>query len=122
MIGDRSKCTTCMTRLDTQMRQLNGCGYLPLIEGRAPWRGYGFVAPTAADGSAIDSLVCPGYSTNLPETIELARARMHWSKSSLRDFCGGQPDDAVIVGVEILEGADNECQAWAMDNPRKGRD
>lgn len=63
--------------------------------------------------------VCPGYTTSLPEVIEIARGRLHWSKGSLGQFCRGQASDAMLVGIEILEGASNACQAWCIDNPQK---
>lgn len=63
---------------------------------------------------------CPGYTTNLPEVIEIARARVHWKEGGgLRDFCDETPSEALRQGVEILEGASNECQRWAMSNPEK---
>lgn len=67
-----------------------------------------------------EPVACPGYTTNLPEVIEIARARVHAKEfGGLRDFCEGYPTEAIKQGVEILEGASNECQQWSMANPEK---
>jgi hypothetical protein len=67
-----------------------------------------------------DPVACPGYTTNLPEVIEIARARVHAKEfGGLRDFCDETPSEALKQGVEILEGANNECQRWSMDNPER---
>ena len=116
LLGAKSKCETCMESLSEDQRQLAKCGYAPpLTDSRAPfadaWHGLGYSGPKPT--------VCPGYSTSLPETIEIARARLHWSKGSLREFCGGQSTDALMLGIEICEGAINECQSWSMANREK---
>jgi hypothetical protein len=93
-----------------QTRQALGCGYEPQLEGSRTLASY---------NSDVTPTVCPGYSTALPETIEVARARLHWSKGALTSFCAGRASEAVMTGIEILEGASNACQSWAMDNPIK---
>jgi len=73
------------------------------------------------DGTPTDDpTVCPGYLTSLPEVIEVARGRLHWSKAGPAAI--GVADwqhDPLAIGIEILEGAVNECQAWCFDNPEK---
>jgi len=113
LLGPMAKCETCMESLEEEQRQLAKCGYAPpLTDSRAPfaaaWGGLGYSGPKPT--------VCPGYSTSLPETIEILRARLHWSKGSLREFCGGKPTDALMVGIEIAEGAENERQTWCAEN------
>lgn len=99
-------------------RQLAGCGFLPpprdaLLPFVESWQGLGY--------SGSKQTVCPGYTTSLPETIEIARGRLHWSKGSLTEFCGSKPTEAMMLGVEIVEGAINECQSWCMNNREKGK-
>lgn len=106
-----------MKSLSEENRQLAKCGYLPQLTGpRAQfaetWCGLGY--------SGASPTICPGYSTSLPETIEIARGRLHWSKGALTEFCGGKPSDAMLMGIEICEGASNECQSWCMSNREKG--
>lgn len=55
---------------------------------------------------------CPGYTTKLPEVAEINRARLHWSKGALREFCGGKPSELLLRGIEILEGSANEANCW----------
>lgn len=63
---------------------------------------------------------CPGYTTKLPEVIEIARLRVHAKEGTLSLFMhGAEPTDVAVVGIEILAGATNEAQAWAMQNPEK---
>lgn len=97
-------------------RQLVGCGFAPPLD--VDLRSFADLAPPL--GADTKPTVCPGYSTSLPEVIEVARARLHWSK-------GGPAalgivewhDDPLAIGIEVLEGAANECQSWTLDNPVK---
>lgn len=109
-MGARSKCDTCIKELSEEMRQLQGCGYLPRHE---------FGKPAAPLDCETEPTVCPGFSTALPEVIEIARARLHWSKGSLRDFTRS-PSEALLIGIEVLEGASNEAQSWALKNRKDG--
>ncbi len=113
-----TKCETCMQSQSLQARQMHGCPWAPIAPERLapyvqPWNGLGYAGdkPTA----------CPGYTTNLPEVVEVARARLHWSKGQITAFCGGeQPTDALMIGVEILEGAIGEVITWSSTPRDKG--
>lgn len=87
-------------------RRVNGCPYETPMPGvrQEPWQhpGYTGEAPTT----------CAGYTTKLPEVVEINKARLHWKHGQLRDFCGGRPNDLVMRGIEILEGAANEASSW----------
>lgn len=87
-----------------------GCGFELPIDGARPW------SPVSLDaGHRGEYTLCPGYTTKLPEVIEVTRARLHWSKGSLPVFCGkDEPTESLVLGIEILEGAANEVQSWAM--------
>lgn len=101
-----------MESLSEEQRQLGACGFLPAPAERLrpfvqAWQGLGYSGPKPT--------VCPGYTTNLPETIEAARA--HYWKRDLRSFTEGeQPTPALVMAVEIYEGATGECQSWCMEN------
>jgi hypothetical protein len=111
-LTDCGKCKKMQTR---QTRQVLGCGYEPAIADPRPWSR----ANLDADWQGKETL-CPGYTTSLPEVIEIARARVHWKEGGgLRDFCNEPITEQMRLGVEILEGASNECQGWAMKNPEK---
>lgn len=114
---DLQNCDDCMAHTSEQVRQTMGCGYAPVPTGPLA-RMVNIPVPTS--GCRVSVTVCPGYSTRLPETIEAARARLHWSKGGpssigIRDWA----DSPLALGIEILEGASNEAQAWAMENPPK---
>lgn len=100
-----------------QDRQLAACGrepppanprLLPMVQA---WSPQSYSGPPPA--------TCPGYTCNLPEVIEIARARLHWSKGALDTFVGDPVPDEMLLGIEVLEGAQNEADAWAMANPVK---
>ena len=80
-------------------------------------RGLGGIA--VPEGCTTTPTVCPGYTTRLPEVIEAARARLHWSKGSLDHFVRGYATEQLVIAIEIGESTSNEVQSWAMDNPVK---
>lgn len=97
-------------------RQLIGCGFEPPPPRRfakhvTTWFGLGYRGDVPT--------VCPGYSTKLPEVIEIARARLHWSKGNLPVFAD-DPLHPVAIGIEILESSSNECQHWMMTPESEG--
>ncbi len=117
LLGAKAKCVTCMESLSEEQRQLAGCGYAPQPPERLrvfvePWAGLGYTGPKPT--------VCPGYSTNLPEVIETARARLHWSKGELLSFTRGTPSEALTTGIEFLEHAANEAHLWSITPRSKG--
>jgi hypothetical protein len=97
-------------------RQLMGCGFLPppperlrpYVDAPAP---LGFRPSRGPKGERLDN-VCPGYTSQLPEVIEVARARLHWDKGHLVEFLGGPPTEPMLLGIEILCGAVGELQMW----------
>lgn len=106
-----------MQELPLDRRQQLGCGYAPppsphLASIVRPWAGLGYRGPRPT--------TCPGYTTNLPEVVEIARAHRHWSKGSLEAFCGGPPPEAVITGVEIFDAAMGELEAWRATPASQG--
>lgn len=99
-----------MARNTSEVRQYMGCGYEPQAAYARPWmhRGYTDETPTT----------CPGYTTKLPEVIEINRARLHWKQGELRDHCGGEPTEQIYRGIEILEGAANETMCWRPEDKK----
>jgi len=99
-------------------RQLAGCPYaaapapalLPMV---SPWCGLGYKGPKPT--------VCPGYTTQLPEVIEGARARLYWSKGELSAFCdGAPPTDALRYAIEIAESAIADVIEWRATPKDRG--
>jgi len=71
-------------------------------------RAFGVKAPAPPGYTGPDLTVCPGYTTSLPETIEVARAWGWAERGDLRAYC--EPNDAVIDGVDIFAAAVAELQ------------
>lgn len=104
-----------MQNQTADIRKTWGCGFEPAATGNlAP-----FVRVPVPIGCDVKPTTCPGYTTRLPEVIETARARLHWSKGSLDQFVRGWATEHLIGAIEILEGSSNEVQAWSMANPQK---
>jgi hypothetical protein len=106
-----------MSMQSEAQRQLLGCGFAPQPdESRrmfvGQWKGGSlpnYKGPTTT--------VCPGYSTQLPEVIEVVRTHRHWSKGNR------QLDDLnapMTVAVEIFDSAAAEYQSWAMTSVSDG--
>jgi hypothetical protein len=95
------------------VRQAMGCAYESIpVELRRP-----IGVPL---GCEVVATTCPGYTTKLPEVIEVARARLHWSKGGPAGIgIADWADSPLCAAIEVLEGASNEVQAWAMENPVK---
>lgn len=103
-------CERCMATNTKLIRQHMGCGYETRSEFSRPWvhQGYSDEMPTT----------CPGYTTKLPEVIEINRARLHWKQGELRDHCGDVPTENIYRGIEILEGAANEASCWRPEDKK----
>jgi hypothetical protein len=97
-----------------QVRDEWGCGYLPLAERARPqiWSHEGYRGPKPT--------TCVGYTTKLPEVIEVARARLHWGKGSLSVFTGGEPpSEPLIIGIETLEIEQGKADSWELAEIRR---
>lgn len=111
-------------RINTeQTRQLLGCGWAPI----PPERLRPFVSvptpllyqPLRDDNGEPLPRECPGYVTRLPEVVEIARAKF-W-KDDLHSFCGGDlPTEALMLGIEVLQAAQNEFDSARMTPSDKG--
>lgn len=112
-LGD---CANCKETMSTETRRMMACGYEPTIDIARPW------SPISlnAEWQGTEPTVCPGYTTSLPEVIEIGRARVHWDKGNLRDFCGDDPTEHMLIGIEILDSHIGAMQRWAMKNPKEG--
>jgi hypothetical protein len=102
-IGD---CTSCMKSTPRLQRQSLGCGFEPPPPSHIAVRAWDHkdrnLEQDEFENGSLKPQVCPGYVCNLPEVIEVARARMHWSKGSLHVFAN-QPTDQLVEGIEVLE-------------------
>jgi len=95
-----------------ELRRNLGCGYEPALDGARPWQ-----APIEA---GVDEWsVCPGYTTSLPETIDVARAWLHWSKGELVAFCDGRACPSLVSGIEIMAGTMSSFEGYSMRESAK---
>jgi hypothetical protein len=116
-----SDCEKCMEQFDTTTRRYMGCGWEQPIDGARPWSPENLNADwKAPTGKVHLPVICVGYTSKLPEVIEIARARVHAKEfGGLSNFCDERPTEHLRIGIEILEGASNETQNWSMSNPEK---
>lgn len=106
-----------------QTRQTFGCGWAPIPPALLrPWikvpTPLKFEPMRDADGERLVD-VCPGYLVTLPEVVEISQARF-W-KHDLRSFCEDElPTRALMLGVQVLEGAVNEVNDAKMTKREQG--
>lgn len=95
-----------------------GCGYEPALASARPWTppsssrlGYKHKLP----------VLCAGYTTRLPEVLEVARAHANWERGSLQAFCGTEPPSETLVAlVEILDIELAQVKRWMMTPSKDG--
>ena len=64
---------------------------------------------------------CAGYTTNLPEVIEVAQLFRHWSKGSLPSALrGDELHEQTQQGLEILEGSVSAVESYLIRARREG--
>lgn len=91
-------CDHCMKHNDYEIRRRMACGYIPADEHL---RGMKWQPDP---DSGIELTVCAGYSTSLPDVIDVARAYHHWKAGALRDVTGDQPPcPALLDCLTLLE-------------------
>lgn len=105
-----SDCNTCQRRLSDEARARIGCGHLPPRKDAAPWM----------HRSGKTSDVCAGYLARLPEVVEIARARLHWTHGELRSFTRTAPTENLVDCIEVLDGESHDLEAYVMKERRHG--
>lgn len=97
-------------------RQSLGCGYEP-----APDPALIPVLPWTHSGAKGDvPTVCVGYTTNLPQVIEVLFARIHWSKGSIAAFTQDPVSEQMAYGIAVMEGQANCVDRWLSTPSEKG--
>jgi len=94
-----------------EMRGALGCGYLPPAEraDRPLWGGI----------HDLELTVCAGYSTALPEVIDIAATFMHWENGALSTACGGDmPPQTLVDGLVLYKAAINDRE-WKEHEKNK---
>lgn len=103
-------CERCMNDNPEFLRRSMGCGYLPGAVRAGP----------GPDGFEGELTTCVGYTTKLPEVIEVSRARLWFEKGQVREWCEGEaPTLPLRFCIEEMEAQSNACQSHAM-KPKGG--
>jgi hypothetical protein len=103
-------CDKCMASTEQAERQAMGCGWEPRDQNARPWTHQGY--------TDADPTTCPGYTTKLPEVIEINYARMHAKNNMAEHFMPGGATENVMRGIAILEGAVNEANCWRPEDKK----
>ena len=65
--------------------------------------------------------VCAGFTTNLPQVVEVSRAHVHRSKGSLQAFCGKDtPTEQIVAAIEILECEGARARTYTLTSKKEG--
>ncbi len=108
-----------MENNNTTIRQSMGCGFEPPAPAslpRIPWE-----PPRSQCGFQGEVTVCPGYTTKLPEVMEIDRMRCHWKVGALRDACDGeQPHEHTLLALEILDSQYNANENYRTTDAKDG--
>lgn len=100
-------CGYCQSTTTEPMRSLLGCGWLPASDDARPW-----VHP----GDTREYTTCAGYTTDLPEVIDIARLYRHWSKGAVDVRSLPRP---IEDGIELLDAATNSRDNWVTRDKSK---
>lgn len=117
----RRDCTTCMKHNDSTRRRYMGCGYEPrmpvMLNFWAPqpllddWHRQD---PATRDVDVV--MTCPGYTTQLPEVVEVAVWHPQYQKHYLAEALGETPTPETLYAHATLE---RSHAAWEADALRK---
>lgn len=107
-------CKTCQSFAGPPLRQQMGCGWLAPVENPGQvWHHNGDLGTEAT--------VCAGYTTQLPEVMDIVRHRLHWEKGALPiRLAGAEPPSTLLDGIEALHYAVERYGAWRSDPKRGG--
>lgn len=103
-----------MRNAEPLQRQFMGCGYEPPLDGAQVW------SPNPGDPQgSVQFDVCPGYTTQLPDVIDIADAYWWADKGA-----AGTLQTASVpmrVGLRVLRDAIADADALKHRNTQKGR-
>lgn len=116
-------CDACKQRETVTKRQHMGCGYeapLPEALGTArPWTPHWWVM------QGWDASICPGYSTTLPEVVEVTYAYGQWEAGTLTEWVasmeGEAPSRALLDALAMRKAGINERQHAEYDERERAR-
>jgi hypothetical protein len=92
-------CEECMQRNHVTVRQQLACGFEPRIEGAEPWH------PLYWLRHGLELTTCAGYTTQLPEVVEVVEAYPHWEAGTLTDYLDGERAPAGFLRALVMRKA-----------------
>jgi hypothetical protein len=99
-------------------RQYLACGYEPPADGRVRltiWQ------PPDKFYGGPELTTCAGYTANLPEVIEVVKARRHWKVGALSHVTDGETaSDELMDLILIADAAFSGIEQWMMTPARDG--
>lgn len=112
-LGD---CNRCQKLFPVDARVEMGCGWLP---ARAEPPPDGVWSPAAAGPKAT---TCAGYTTALPDVLDIATAHLHWDRGELGSALGElRPSVTLRDGIELFRASTNAVQRVKRDKMRAAR-
>jgi hypothetical protein len=89
-----------------EMRRTMRCGSIP-TDKHVPDGGW--------QPETFDLETCAGYTTSLPDVLDVQWAYPHWAEGQLTIACDGeQPPRSLVAGCAVLKGAANDFEAHEM--------
>jgi hypothetical protein len=104
------QCEPCMKHNEPELRRALGCGWLPPLEDAVVWSGPGHLELTT----------CPGYTTQLPDVVDVAQVYWWAEHGSLRDRLTRKPSRTLIRGIDALRSAVSALNVYRIRNPKRG--
>lgn len=104
-------CDECKKRNHVTTRQNLACGYEARVDNATPWHPLYWLR----QGLTLEH--CPGYTTTLPEVLEVLDAYPHWEAGTLTDLLDGdRAPGALLRALVAMKAGVNEYQ----DSKRPG--
>lgn len=109
--GIYADCGRCMRETPIEGRRALACAYEAPLDGA---RGY---EPPGYDGPRLAT--CPGYTTKLPEVLEVTEARFYLHKGSLHLLVTDELTEAMRDALLVSESAEADVTRWSLANPER---
>lgn len=115
MADDYLDCGACRRMTSRAQRAGMACGWMPESERT----GYEFMHP---DGAPEDIKVCPGYTVNLPEVNEAARALSWRQDGQLTEFYDGEkPTRPLRDAMDLIAAESKRVERHSLRETKKRR-